>query len=837
MSSDVPVERIANTQILDCPPDISLFEAARRMHDANCSSIVVMDGGKAVGIWTERDALRVDYMEAGGLEVPISEVMSFPVKTIESTATVAEAGVRFKEDGVRHYLVVDGQGSTVGIVTQTDVILNQGVEHFLYLRDVSSALTRPLLTIPGDAHLNDVVVMMRKAGVDSAVVDESPGFEAGIITERDLVRLIAARNTDLPVKEVASRPLITLPHDSTLLYARDLLERRGIRHIGIVGPDGGVVGLLSFSDILQSIQYEYVHRLEEALKERNKALRRSEKNLRLAHKVIEASLDGIMIVNADGLIETVNPAFTTLTGYEPDEVSGKNPNILASGRHDAEFYREMWDTLHEKGHWQGEVWNRRKNGEVYPEWLSISVIWDDEGNVHRYAAIFSDITERKKAEERIKNLAYFDVLTGLPNRRLFTDRLSVAVANAHRHSHQMAIMFLDLDMFKRINDTLGHSIGDRVLETVSQRLVTAIREGDTVARLGGDEFTVLLPEIEHIDDAVRLARRMIDEVREPFIVEGNDLFITTSIGIGIYPDDGTTVETLLKNADTAMYRAKDLGRNSYQLYSAAMNAQSFERLAMESSLRHAMDRDEFDLAYQVKVDMGTGRMSGVEALIRWQHPDLGLVPPADFIPLAEDNGLIGAIGEWVLRTACRQNRTWQTQGLPAARIAVNISARQFHHGDLVETVKEALRVSELDPQYLELELTESAVMQHVEEAAEMLGELREMGVYISIDDFGTGYSSLSYLKKMPIDSLKIDRTFVQDMTEDSDDNAIVATIIAMGRALNLKVVAEGVETEQHVSFLRENGCDEVQGYLVSRPVSADNLISLFDRNLLPHDAS
>ncbi|ARJ64334.1 histidine kinase [Magnetospirillum sp. ME-1] len=840
MSSDQTIDRIVQKTLLNCSPSATILEAAQIMAAAHCSSIVVVDDGKPVGIWTERDALAVDLTDPQAFQRPIAEVMSAPVKTIHYQSTIGDTGMRFKLEGVRHFVVIDDAGDAMGIVSQSDVILGHGVEHFLVLRPVRSAISRPMVTIPGGASLTEAVNQMHAARADAAIVLGDEHTPPGIITERDVLRLIAGAGTIPPtVGEVASRPLLTIAEDDSLLAARAMLEQKGIRHIGIASAaTGALMGLLSFSDILATLQYEYVHRLDEALRERDAALLRSRKDLNLARKVIEASLDGIMIVDAAQRIEFVNPAFTHMTGYTAEEIIGQNPKVLKSGHHDESFYKHMYTVLSAQDYWQGEIWNRRKNGEIYPEWLTINVIRDDAGEITQYAAIFSDITERKKTEERIKNLAYFDVLTGLPNRRLFTDRLQIAIANAHRHGHQLAIMFLDLDLFKRINDSLGHGVGDQVLVETAARISHCVREGDTVARLGGDEFTVLLPELDHLEDAAKLAERVIAHVKQPFIVDEHELYVTTSIGIAVYPEDGATVEVLIKNADTAMYRAKDLGRNSYQLYTAAMNARSFERLTMESALRHALVRDEFRLVYQVKVDSEDGRMSGVEALVRWHHPEMGLVSPVDFIPLAEAMGVISDIGEWVLRTACRQCKHWMDLGLPPVRIAVNVSAQQFVETDVPEVVARALAETGLPPQYLELELTETVLMQRVDEVVSVLKSLRAMGVRISIDDFGTGYSSLSYLKRMPIDALKVDRSFVNDIFDDNskvteDGAEIVSTIINLAHNLKLKAIAEGVETPEQAEFLRSKGCDEVQGYLISRPVSGEDLISLFDRNLLP----
>ncbi|MDA8229882.1 MAG: EAL domain-containing protein [Magnetospirillum sp.] len=836
MGSHHAIERIVHKQILACPGDTPIIEAARRMVDTRCSSIIVVEDGNPVGIWTERDALATDFSDPSCFGGAIADVMSSPVKTIEGSASIGEAGMRFQVEGVRHFVVVDASGRPIGVISQSDVILNHGVEHFLVLRNVGSSMSRPLVTVAGDCPLGEAVAQLRAAHADAAVVIGPGDHEPGIITERDVVRLIAQGTASAtPVWDVASRPLISVEEGDSLLNARQILDSRQIRHIGVKGEDGRLKGLLSFADILAALQYEYVQRLDEALRERDEALLQSRRDLYLARKVIEATVDAIMIVNPRKQIEFVNPAFTAITGYTADEAIGQSPGLLHSGRHGAEFYAAMWESLDRVGTWQGEVWDRRKNGDVFPVWLTINTISDDDGNVTQFAGVFADITERKKTEEKIKNLAYFDVLTGLPNRRLFTDRLLVAMANAHRHGARLAIMFLDLDLFKRINDSLGHGIGDMVLIESARRLSASVREGDTTARLGGDEFVVLLPEVARIEDVVHLAERIIGKVRQPFVVDDHELYVTTSIGIAVYPEDGTTVEDLIRNADTAMYRAKEVGRNAFQLYAAAMNAGSFERLAMESSLRHALEREELHLAYQVKVDLASGRMSGVEALVRWLHPEMGPISPIEFIPLAENMGLISEIGAWVMETACRQCKSWHELGLPKVRVAVNVSALQFHESDVPAVVRRALAVSGLEPCYLELELTESVLMKRVEEVAGILDDIRALGVRISIDDFGTGYSSLSYLKRIPIDALKIDRSFVRDITGNGEGDEIVSTIINLAHNLKLKAIAEGVETQAQADFLRSKGCDEIQGYLVSRPVSPEDLVSLFDRDLLPAD--
>ncbi len=427
------------------------------------------------------------------------------------------------------------------------------------------------------------------------------------------------------------------------------------------------------------------------------------------------------------------------------------------------------------------------------------------------------ITERTQAH--LYRLAHYDALTGLPNRLLFRDRLNQAMSQAHRNERLVAVMLLDLDRFKAINDTLGHSVGDLLLKAIALRLGASVREGDTVARLGGDEFVVILPDISYIRDAAAVARKILDLLHEPFELRGHEVFVTTSIGISIYPFD-EDIESLIKNADTAMYQAKERGGNNYHFYTADMNAANMRRLALENGLRRALERNELALHYQPQVDITSGAIVGVEALLRWHHPELGMIPPADFIPLAEETGLIIQIGAWVLRSACAQNRAWQSAGYPPMLVTVNLSARQFGEMELLDTVHDALHDAGLEPHYLELELTENVLMQHTQTTITVLDQLHARGIRLSVDDFGTGYSSLSYLKRFPIDTLKIDRSFVCDINADADDAAIVKAITAMGHSLDIRVVAEGVETEEQLQFLRELRCNEVQGFYFSPPVPA-----------------
>ena len=543
--------------------------------------------------------------------------------------------------------------------------------------------------------------------------------------------------------------------------------------------------------------------------------------LRQAAAVFENTREGVIITDASQRILMVNRAFCELTGYSEHEALGRTPALLKSGRHGREFYAEMRRSVETTGHWQGEIWNRRKSGETYPELLSISAVGSVEGGDARYVGVFADISRLKASEAQLEHLAHHDALTGLPNRLLMMHNLGRAIDKARRSERMVALLMLDLDRFKDVNDTFGHLAGDELLQQVAQRLIGRLRGADMLTRLGGDEFTVLLEDLSRSGDAARVARDIVELVGEPFHLTGGiDVRIGASIGISLYPDHADTAELLLQQADTALYRAKDDGRGRFKFYSDDQTFAARERIELERRLRRALAQGELTVFYQPLVEIATDRVVGAEALLRWQDPELGLVAPDRFIPVAEETGLIVPIGEWVLAEVCRQGRRWIDAGLPPLTLAVNLSPLQFRHGDMGAIVAGALAAHDFPPERLELELTESALMEREDDAVATLIRLRGQGVRLAIDDFGTGYSSLAHLKRFPIDVLKIDRSFVEDIPDGEGEREIAATIIAMGHTLGFRVLAEGVETDEQLAFLRQRGCDFYQGYLRSAAVPA-----------------
>ncbi len=556
---------------------------------------------------------------------------------------------------------------------------------------------------------------------------------------------------------------------------------------------------------------------------------KAEAELRLQAAIFEYSDEGIIVTDVTKRIISVNRSFTKITGYEAHEAIGNFPSILKSGLHDPAFYGEMNASIADNGHWIGEVWNRRKNGENFSAWISISGVHNKEGVITHYFSVFTDLTERKNAEQQIYRLAYFDVLTGLPNRAKLYTLLRQALLEAKRNSTHGAVLFIDLNRFKQVNDSLGHAHGDILLKEVATRLSASLRSEDIIARIGGDEFVVALVDISKNEDASIVAQKIIDNLSRPISVEGHELQISASIGISTYPNDGDDAETLIKNADIAMYRIKHSeAHDGYLFFSPDMNQRALERLNMENNLRRALEQGELSLHYQPQQDLATGAMVGAEVLLRWNHPGTGMISPADFIPLAEETGLIVPIGQWILETVCARNKEWERAGLPIVKLAVNISAKQFRP-TLPSQVAEILTRHELDARFLELEITESMIMQNVEGVIAMMGEFQKLGVGLSLDDFGTGYSSLSYLKRFPIDKLKIDQSFVRDIAQDADDEAITRAIISLSKNLGLRVIAEGVETEQQLDFLRSSGCEEIQGYFYSRPLPEKDFVQFLQR--------
>jgi diguanylate cyclase (GGDEF)-like protein/PAS domain S-box-containing protein len=538
---------------------------------------------------------------------------------------------------------------------------------------------------------------------------------------------------------------------------------------------------------------------------------------------LDAAGEGVLFTDSEERIVDINRAFTEITGYAAVDVCGSTPRILASGRHDRPFWGSVWNAVRTTGCWKGEVWNRRKDGEVFPVLLRMGEVRDGAGVVSGYFGVLSDLTAVKESEERFERLAHHDALTHLPNRLLLRVRVDHAAAQARRGGRRMAIIVLGLDGFQAVNDSLGYVAGDEFLRGVAARLVSSVRAEATVARISGDEFAILLEDVSDSQDAGSEARNVLQSVARPLAVRGKEILLTGSAGISVFPEDGRDFDTLLRHADAALHRAKETGRNTAEFYTAELTRKATERFAVEAEIREAFRRKEFVLHFQPQISMTTGAVVGVEALARWQHPRRGLLLPKEFIPVAEETGLIEQFGSWALGATCAQARLWQDAGLPPFKVAVNISPREIPRPELAGNVAAALKASGLEPGRLELEITEGFLLARPNEALGTLMSLKALGVTLAIDDFGTGYSSLSHLKNLPVDRLKIDQSFVDDIALNPDDEAIVRAIITLGRGLNLRVIAEGVETEEQADFLRRHRCDEIQGFLFSRALPPDDL--------------
>ncbi len=615
---------------------------------------------------------------------------------------------------------------------------------------------------------------------------------------------------DIDIETGLSRLMERYPQTPIIMVSGTLGEERAVEMLKAGVEDFICKDNLSrlVPAILRALKNSEIRREKEA----------SEARSRMWATAFEHAAVGIFITDPDCRILETNRAFSQIMGYPHDEIVGRTPGVWKSGHHDRDFYQSMWNSLQTTGQWRGEIRNRHRSGKLVDQWLTISAVKDDTGSVTHYVAMFSDISRLKETERQLEYLAHHDILTDLPNRMLFNTRLEQAIEHARRRQTMLAVLFLDLDRFKHINDSFGHAAGDALLKEVARRLRGNIRAEDTAARLGGDEFCLLLDPIHTKEDAATVTGKILTAFQQPFRVENQEVHVTPSIGISVFPRDGKDAATLFRNADAAMYQAKSQGSNGFAFYSKTLTDRAFEQVMLENALHKAIQNRELRLYFQPQVEMRTGKLIGAEALLRWEHPDMGIIPPSRFIPLAEETGLILAMGAWVFQAGCLQAKNWLDRGLHPGRLSLNVSGAQIRHGKLVAEVERALAESGLPPASLELEVTEGFIMEKAEHSIEILERLRGMGVSLAIDDFGTGYSSLSYLKRLPIQRLKIDQSFVRDIPGDPDDMAICRAVIALGRSMGLDIIAEGVETEAQRRFLLEHDCHNGQGFLFSRPL-------------------
>ena len=694
------------------------------------------------------------------------------------------------------------------------------------LRDPPAAARVPLRVLCVDDCADDVALVTEALG-DGGY---APAHER-VCTRADLISALEHQRWDIVISDYAMPQFDGL--QALAVVAPRCPDLPFILVSGAIGEETAVLAMKSGAHdyVLKGDLARLVPAVRRSLADADtrRARRLAEANLRssetLLNSIVNTAADVIIVIDETGMIEFVNAAVERLFGWKPLELIGRNVDCLIlmnrrSPRDDAQHKVRIMGL-------NRELRVQRKDGSAFPAELTLSEMRVDGRT--KYTGILRDVGDRKRAEERIRQLAHYDDLTGLPNRVLFSQLLEQALSESKFSNKQVAVLFIDLDRFKLINDTLSHDSGDKVLQIVAKRLTESVPRRDTIARFGGDEFVVLMRDCSVPTDAADTAQKLLSAIARPVPLEEQEFHLTASIGIATFPNDGQSAQTIMKNADVAMYRAKEHGKNNYQFYSSQMNLHSFERLVLERFLRRALEQEEFQLYYQPKIDLVTGCVTGMEALLRWIHPGMGMISPVKFIPLAEETGLIVPIGAWVLRTACAQIRAWQLQGLPALRVAVNISARQFAHDDLHADIVRVLQETGLAPELLELEITESLTMENPEHAAALLKKLKALGIRLAIDDFGTGYSSLGYLKRFPIDNVKIDRSFIQDIPDDEDDVAITQAVIAMAHSLRLKVIAEGVETAEHLAFLRTHGCDEAQGYLFGAPMPAEDFVKLMLR--------
>ena len=815
------VAAICNADIITVKQGTPLLRAVNLMAEHNIGSVLVADAAHPAGLLTRSRAMQLMLQDSS--DAPIDSSMLAPVLQVDANLNVDELGLEFVSQNASHAVVVGEGGQWIGIVSQSDIVNSQGLEHDLFLKSLEEITNFNVLRLAPECSLRNAIERLRSVNYSAMLVGEdASGWK--IMTETDVIRLLAESvDLDQPLSTLSLPDLVSVDYRLSLYNVRRFFREHGFRHIGVEDLHGKIIGLASYGDILRSVELDYIYRLRELLNDKSRALQQSQHNLRLIEQVINASREGILITDSNGYIQSVNPAFTDITGYAAWEALGRKPSMLSSGRHDDQFYTQLWQALKQDGYWQGEIWNRRKDGGVYPESLSITAVEDDNGQVTQYVAIFHDLTETKRSEERMQQLAWFDSVTGLANRRLFHDRLEAALSRSREQQQPLALLALDLDMFKQVNDRLGHDGGDRTLRQIAERIELALDGIGSAARSSGDEFYILLAELKEQAEITPCLDRISRALSEPFLIDGQELRVRGSIGVAVCPDDATEPEPLMRAAEIALQHSKESGRNKVCFFSPALNERTQSRYRITSFLYQALDRKEFSLVYQPQISLQTGQLVGVEALVRWVSPELGLVSPEEFIPLAEETGLIESIGAWVLDQSVRDAAAWNGQGI-RMKMSVNVSARQFQRTEVARMVIEALQMYGLPFDQFVVELTETSYLHSTERTEREIGCLRDQGVRIAIDDFGTGYSSLNYIQQMSPDLLKIDRSFITRMHDSSRDQRLVQAMIDMSHALKLEVVAEGVETDADMQVLRELGCDQVQGYRISRPMTAEELV-------------
>jgi len=936
-----PISRIATNEVVTLPIDASLREVTAIMATLSISSILVTDEEQhPLGIVTEQNVLH--SMRVGRVpETRLDEVMSAPIVSLPENTSCEEAYLLCLSKGIRHLALHDDKGNLSGVVSETDFRQHVNLTTLAGKRQVAAAMTRHILSLPPEANLQQAVELMEDHHDNCVVVTENQR-PVGIVTERDLVRLYAEQDGGVvhTLDEVMTSPVRTVPSDTTVTEAAELMLDTGMRHLVVINSSDDLVGLVSEHDLTQIMMlgsldvqleseraflralidtipdlvwlkdpdgvylacnsrfenlygakeediagktdYDFVdveladffrendrkalnkggprvseewmtfaedgHReLTETIKtpmrdahgrligvlgigrditqlrHDQKTLKESEERERLAAHVFTDTQEGIVITNPEARIVEVNASFSRITGYDREEVLGENPSILQSGHQDHAFYREMWQTIKHKGHWSGEVWNRRKDGQVYAEHLAVSTVYDGKGEISHFVGVFADITPQKEHEKQLERIAHYDALTSVPNRVLLSERMEWAIAQTERDGSSMAVCYLDLDGFKPINDQFGHEAGDHLLIEVSRRIKNCLRGNDTIARIGGDEFVLLLLGIKRIEECEQALHRLLDAISRPWKVGEQHVNLSASIGATLFPADDADADTLLRHADQAMYKAKDAGRNCYHMFDAEHDRQVKAHKEQQQRLRKALEDDEFELHYQPKVNMTNGSVLGVEALIRWRHPEDGLLLPASFLTYIQNSGLEVALGEWVIHSALTQLEDWQEQGAEIA-VSVNIGAEhllQENFADRLETILQ--HHATIAPSRLELEILESTAITDMHQASKTLIACRKLGVRFALDDFGTGYSSLTYFRQLPVETLKIDRSFVMGMLEDPNDMGIVESVVQLAHAFNRSVVAEGAETYEHCVMLSHMRCQAAQGYGIARPMLPEQL--------------